>query len=403
MVYLITGGAGFIGSNFVRFLLNESRENRVIVLDALTYAGNLDNLKEFISEGNILMPRRHLKMGIIEFDERGVSMPICSGESDTLRWSYKLARFAPRTVDVGELKSVVAQFLEIDHRAGRLVFVLGSIVDLAIVDQLMPLADYLVNLAAESHVDRSIEAPATFLNSDILGTHTLLEAARKQRTLRTFLHMSTDEVYGSTDGRGFTETAPLNPTSPYSASKAAADHQVLAYGATYGLPVLILRPTNNFGSNQYPEKLIPLMIIRALLDQPLPLYGDGLQVRNWLHVSDTVAALALVLRSGVPGEIYNVSGGNEHTNIEIVHMVLDVLGKNDDLIRHVTDRPGHDRRYAVDDQKLRRLGFRQGGTFIPQLEATIYWYIQNREWWSKTLEGDEDYRQFIRTWYEGRK
>lgn len=326
---LVTGGAGFIGSHFIRLLLEGREEIRVVNLDALTYAGDLENLRD------------------------------CEGDP-------------------------------------RYRFVRGDVGDRALLDRLFRefRFDAVVHFAAESHVDRSITDPERFLSTNVLGTQALLDAARAHWALRPedlrskeyregvrYLQISTDEVYGALGPEGmFTETTPLAPNSPYSASKAAADLLVLAYHRTYGLPVNITRCSNNYGPFQYPEKLIPLMISRALADQPLPVYGDGLQVRDWIHVRDHCGAVKAVLERGRAGEVYNVGGRSERSNLEIVRLILRELGKPESLIAHVPDRPGHDRRYAIDNTKITaELGWRPEHTFESGLRETVLWYRSHPE------------------------
>lgn len=332
MNILVTGGAGFIGANFVRRLLARG-EDRVVNLDLLTYAGNLENLA-----GLEAHPR------------------------------YRFARG-----DVGD----------------------GGLVDSLLAAEKI---DAVVNFAAESHVDRSLEAPRTFLETNVLGTQTLLDAARAAGVGR-FVQVSTDEVYGSLGAEGrFTETSPLAPNSPYAASKAAADLVCRAYHKTFGLPVMVTRCSNNYGPYQFPEKLIPLMIANALEDRPLPVYGDGRNVRDWLHVEDHCAAVELVLREGRPGEVYNVGGENEWPNLEIVKLLLRLLGKPESLIRFVPDRPGHDRRYAIDAGKLRReLGWAPALPFADGIAATVAWYREHRPWWEQIRSGA--YREYYDRMY----
>ena len=315
----VTGGAGFIGSHFIRLILHDHPDDEVVNLDQLTYAGNLDNLRD------------------VEGDP-------------------------------------------------RYTFVKGDICDPEVVDAVVGGADVVVNFAAETHVDRSITGPQDFIRTDVLGTHVLLEAARRHGSAR-YLQVSTDEVYGSIDEGAFTEDDPLDPSSPYSASKAGADLLVLAAAATFGLPVLVTRSSNNYGPNQYPEKLIPLFVTNALGEAPLPVYGDGLQVRDWIHVEDNCRAIDLVLRRGREGAVYNVGGGNERTNLDLTRRVLRLLGKSDDLMRFVDDRPGHDRRYALDCARLRALGWEPRIAFDEGLAATVDWYAQNEWWWGKIKSG----------------
>jgi dTDP-glucose 4,6-dehydratase len=317
---LVTGGAGFIGSNFVHHLLS-TYDYHVVNLDALTYAGNLDNLRD------------------IEGDAR-----------------YR--------------------------------FVHGNICDAELVDSLMPEVDAVVNFAAESHVDRSLMEAGSFIKTDILGAYVLLEAARRHGVER-FLHISTDEVYGEiAPGLSSLEEDPLRPRSPYAASKAGAEMQCRAFHETYGLPVVISRGSNNIGPYQHAEKAVPLFITNALTDQPIPLYGDGLQVRDWQYVADHCRALDLVLHRGVAGEVYNVGAGNERPNIEVLTAILDLLDKPRSLIRHIEDRPGHDRRYSLDSSKAHALGWTPQYAFEAALEKTVRWYVDNRRWWEKVRSGD---------------
>ena len=335
MKILVTGGAGFIGSNFVRYILETYPDYEVVNLDLLTYAGNLENLADL--EG---------------------------------REDYR--------------------------------FVRGDISDARLLDRLFAEGvDGVVNFAAESHVDRSIEDPGHFLATNILGTQALLEAARRYRVNR-FLQISTDEVYGSLAGEGaFTEESPLAPNSPYSASKASADLLCRAYWKTYDLPVVTTRCSNNYGPYQFPEKLIPLFITNALADEPLPVYGDGLYVRDWIYVRDHCSALDRVLHDGRPGEIYNVGADAERTNLEITRTILEKLDKDAGLVRHVKDRPGHDRRYAIDSSKIQtELGWRPATPFQDGMSHTIEWYLRNEPWWQKIKSGE--YREYYERMYGNR-
>jgi dTDP-glucose 4,6-dehydratase len=336
MKLLITGGAGFIGSNFVRFMVNKYPQYQIVNLDLLTYAGNLENLKDIEDKPN-----------------------------------YK--------------------------------FVKGDIADRSFVNNLFEQEkfDYVINFAAESHVDRSITNPEIFVQTNIQGTLALLDAA-KEIGVKKYLQVSTDEVYGTLGETGyFSETTPLAPNSPYSASKAGADFLVRAYHETYGLPVNITRCSNNYGPYHFPEKLIPLMIINALHDKELPVYGDGLNIRDWLHVEDHCQAIDLVLHNGRDGEVYNVGGNNERTNIHIVKTILEQLGKPESLIKYVKDRPGHDRRYAIDATKLRtELGWKPKYTFETGIKQTIDWYLNNQEWWEKIISGE--YQDYFKSQYGDR-
>jgi dTDP-glucose 4,6-dehydratase len=333
---LVTGGAGFIGSNFIRYILTET-DWTITNLDKLTYAGNLENL---------------------------------SGIQGNTRYS----------------------------------FVRGDIAGVPFIDSLFAEKkfDTVGNFAAESHVDRSILDASPFIQANIAGTQVLLDAARKHG-LQKFVQVSTDEVYGSltADDPEFTEETTLAPNSPYSASKAAADLLCRAYFKTYGLPVVVTRCSNNFGPYQFPEKLIPLVISNALIDKPIPVYGDGMNVRDWLYVLDHCSALKLVVEKGRPGEVYNIGGGAEVPNIVLVKKILQLLGKPESLITYVSDRPGHDWRYAINPRKIEgELGWRPGHNFDGALTATVNWYMQNRSWWEGVKSGK--YLQYYEQLYGSR-
>ncbi|SHJ72506.1 dTDP-glucose 4,6-dehydratase [Dethiosulfatibacter aminovorans DSM 17477] len=335
---LVTGGAGFIGSNFIRLILKKYPDNKIINVDALTYAGNLENLEEIRGRSNY-------------------------------------------------------SFMKIDIRDREKIEEVFEVNDIMAV----------VNFAAESHVDRSIEEPEIFLTTNIVGTQILLDVAKKYWKVRPkdkycreykdgvkFLQVSTDEVYGTLEETGmFVETMPLMPNSPYSASKASADMMVRAYNETFGFPVNITRCSNNYGPYQFPEKLIPLIINNCLKEKDLPVYGDGMQIRDWLHVSDHCSAIDTVLHNGKDGEVYNIGGNNEKANIEIVKLIIDILGKSDNLIKYVKDRPGHDRRYAIDNTKITtQLGWEPAYTFEQGMKETIQWYLDNPEWIENIISGD---------------
>lgn len=324
---LVTGGAGFIGGNFVRYMVNKYPSYNIINLDLLTYAGNLESLKDIEDKEN-----------------------------------YK--------------------------------FVKGDIADREFIFNLFKgeKIDTVVNFAAESHVDRSVEDPGIFIKTNIIGTQVLLDAAKEYKVER-YHQVSTDEVYGDLPldkpDLFFTEKTPLNPSSPYSASKTSADLLVHAYERTYGLPTTISRCSNNYGPYHFPEKLIPLMISKALNNEPLPVYGDGLNVRDWLHVYDHCTAIDLILHKGKIGEVYNVGGHNERTNLEVVKTILKELGKSESLINYVKDRPGHDLRYAIDPTKLKsELGWTPVYNFESGIKDTIQWYLDNRKWWENILTGE---------------
>ena len=339
MKILVTGGAGFIGGNFVHYMVNKYPEDMIVNLDLLTYAGNLETLKPVENKPN-----------------------------------YK--------------------------------FVHGDIADRPFIMDLFEKEqfDVVVNFAAESHVDRSITNPGIFVQTNVLGTQTLLDASR-QFGVKRYHQVSTDEVYGDLPldrpDLFFTETTPIHTSSPYSASKASADLFVLAYYRTFGLPVTVSRCSNNYGPYHFPEKLIPLMISRALADESLPVYGKGENVRDWLHVSDHCSAIDLIIRKGTVGEIYNIGGHNERTNLEVVKTILKALDKPESLIQHVTDRPGHDRRYAIDPTKIEtELGWKPQYNFDTGIAMTIQWYLDNQDWWKHILSGE--YSNYFEKMYGNR-
>jgi len=315
---LITGGLGFIGSNFIRDMVKRHPDYYIKNLDAMTYAGNPASLKN----------------------------------------------------------------IENHH---HYTFIKGNVANEKDVKKAMKEIDAVINFAAETHVDKSIIDPENFVRTNFTGTYVLLECARKYHIER-FLQISSDEVYGSIENGSFKETDALSPSSPYSASKAGADLLAKAYYNTYGLPVLITRSSNNFGPYQFPEKLVPLFIVKALSDQSLPLYGDGLNVRDWIYVEDNCTAIGMVLQEGRVGEIYNIAAGNEKTNLEVTKFILEELGKPESLIHYVQDRPGHDRRYSLDTTKIKTLGWKPYYNFEEAMRKTIAWYLQNEWWWKPLLK-----------------
>jgi dTDP-glucose 4,6-dehydratase len=322
---LITGGAGFIGGNFVQYMVNKYSRYEIVNLDLLTYAGDLTKHSEIENNEN-----------------------------------YRFVK-----VDIADKDSIMSLFEEEKF-------------------------DYVAHFAAESHVDRSITEPEIFLRTNVLGTQVLLDAAKKYNVTK-FVHVSTDEVYGELDFDSttfFTEETPIQPNSPYSASKASSDLIVRAYHETFGLPMNITRCSNNYGPYHFPEKLIPLTISRVLNDQKVPVYGDGRNIRDWLHVLDHCTAIDLVMHEGVDGEVYNVGGHNERTNLEVVKTIIQKLGKSEDLIEFVTDRLGHDKRYAIDPTKLEKLGWKPTYTFETGIAQTIQWYLDHQEWWEQIISGE---------------
>ncbi len=330
MKLFITGGAGFIGSNFIRYILKKYPKYKIINYDKLTYAGNLDNLRD------------------IEKNPR-----------------YK--------------------------------FVKGDICDFKLVSKHTKGVDIIVNFAAETHVDRSILNADQFIKTDVNGTFALLEAARANN-IKKFVHISTDEVYGSILKGSFTEESPIQPNSPYSAAKASSDMLVRSYFVTYGLPAIITRCSNNYGPYQYPEKVIPLFVTNAMDDIPLPLYGDGKNVRDWLYVLDHCRGIDIAMRKGKNGEVYNIGGGVELTNIELTNKILQIMGKPKTLIKRVADRLGHDRRYSIDCSKLAKLGYKPAYTFEKALKETIKWYIDNEKIWRRLK--DKGYKKYYAKQYK---
>jgi dTDP-glucose 4,6-dehydratase len=332
---LVTGGAGFIGSNFIRHALHTHPDWRITNLDKLTYAGRMETLHDVI-----------------------------------------------------------------DHPRHR--FVRGDVADPSVAAPLVKASEIVVHFAAETHVDRSILEAGEFIRTDVIGTFVLLEAARAASTLRTFVQISTDEVYGSVAAGSSIETDELRPRNPYSASKTGADRLAYSYWATYGVPVVITRASNNYGPYQFPEKLIPLFITNLLHDVPVPLYGDGQNVRDWMHVTDHCHGIDLVIERGKPGEVYNIGGGNEVRNVDLTHMLLRLTDRSDSLVRRVQDRQGHDLRYSLDTTKLRALGWRPRVPFEEGLGETVRWYRQNEWWWRPIKESDPAFRAYYQTQYGSR-
>jgi len=334
MKLLITGGLGFIGSNFIRYILNKYKNYEVVNLDKMTYAANPENLRD------------------IENDRR-----------------YK--------------------------------FVKGDICDKNLVDNLVSAEkpDVIINFAAETHVDRSILEPEAFIKTDIFGTYTLLEAVKAHK-IEKYIQISTDEVYGSIEKGKFTEESTIKPNSPYSSSKAGADLLVRAYFETYNLPVVITRSSNNYGPYAYPEKMIPLFITNLIEGKKVPLYGDGLNIRDWLYVLDNCSGIDVVLHKGKIGEVYNIGADNERTNKEITEIILKELGKDKNFIEYVKDRPGHDFRYALDSKKIKKLGWRPEYDFKKAIKETIEWYVSNPDWWKKIKSGE--YLEYYKKQYRSR-
>lgn len=330
--YLITGGAGFIGSNFIHYLFKKYQDLKIINLDKLTYAGNLDNLKD------------------IESDSR-----------------YR--------------------------------FVKGDIKDRSLLRDLMKETDIVVHFAAETHVDRSILDAGEFVLTDVFGTYILLDEA-KNSGISLFIHISTDEVYGSIEYGSFSEDDPLVPSSPYAASKAGGDRLAYSYYKTYNFPVIILRPSNNYGPYQYPEKVIPLFITNALEDKSLPLYGDGKNVRDWLYVEDCCQAIDLSIKKGKIGEVYNIGASHEIQNIKIAERILEILDKPKSFIQFVKDRLGHDRRYSLNWDKIKKIGWKPETSFKTGLEKTVKWYKENQGWWRKIKQKSIEYREFYKAYYK---
>jgi dTDP-glucose 4,6-dehydratase len=342
MRYLVTGGAGFIGSNFVRYLFQKYGDDaQVVNLDKLTYAGIRENLAEYEGKAN-----------------------------------YRFLHG-----DIAQPEDVAEAYKGVDESG----------------------VDVVVNFAAESHVDRSLMEAGTFIETDVHGVLVLLEEARKHAPkLKRFVQISTDEVYGSIESGSFHEADPLNPRNPYSASKAGGDRMAYAYSQTYGLPVIVTRASNNFGPWQYPEKLIPLFVTNAIDDLPLPLYGDGRNVRDWLYVEDHCAAVDFLIEHGVDGETYNIGGGNERENRDITQKILELTNKPDSLIKRVADRQGHDRRYSIDMSKVESMGFRRATNFDDALRRTVQWYVENEPWWRAIKERSAEFKAYYEKQYAKR-
>ncbi len=329
---LVTGGAGFIGSNFVLHALTTHPDWRITTLDKLTYAGRMENLRDVVDN-----PRHQ--------------------------------------------------------------FVQGDVIDAAVAGPLVRNAEIVVHFAAETHVDRSLREAGAFITTDVYGSFVLLDAARHAPRLRRFIQISTDEVYGSVETGSSTETDEVKPRNPYAASKAGADRLAYSYWATYGVPVIITRASNNYGARQFPEKVIPLFVTNAIDQLPVPLYGDGLNIRDWLHVEDHCRALDLLIARGENGEVYNVGGGNEVANLDLTHQILELLDRPRSLIQPVADRLGHDRRYSLDTTKLRTLGWRPQHMFLDGLRATVDWYRDNDWWWRPIKEASPAYLKYYQTQY----
>ncbi len=334
MRILVTGGAGFIGSNFIRYVLTKDKSCEVVNLDKLSYAGNLENLSDIEKNPNY-------------------------------------------------------------------TFIKGDICDPNAVDKAMDKCDSVLNFAAESHVDRSILDSSDFIMTNIFGTNVLLEAARRHKVAK-FIQISTDEVYGSVEKGSSGEESSLLPNSPYSASKAGAEHLCRSYFITFGLPVIVTRSSNNFGPYQYPEKFVALSITNLIEGKKVPLYGDGKNVRDWIYVEDNCDAIYFILKKGKPGEIYNIAGENEMQNLEVIGLILKAMGQDPSKIEYVKDRLGHDRRYSLNDSKLRELGWKPKNEFISALDRTIRWYKENEEWWKAIKHKNADYRKFYGKQYEGK-
>lgn len=369
MNLLITGGAGFIGSNFVKYILAKYPHYKVIVLDKLTYAGNLDNLKEFLHPDNLFL-------------EKGYQT----------EYPHQIVEDSP------SLSSIFRSQLEVNP----LFFIQGDVCDNRLVEKIVSEIDIVLNFAAQSHVDRSIMEAGSFVYTDVYGVYVLLEAARKN-PIKRFIQIGTDESYGSIEEGSFKEADPLRPNSPYAASKAAADLLVRSYYITYQVPAIITRSSNNFGPYQYPEKLIPLFVTNAIEDRHLPLYGDGMNVRDWLYILDNCRAIDLVLHKGKIGEVYNIGADNERANMEVTKIILKLLNKPASLIKLVRDRPAHDRRYALDSSKIKSLGWKVSYDFTNAMKETIRWYQSNKKWWQKIKGKDKGFQEYYRKQYQERQ
>ncbi len=397
----VLGGAGFLGSNFIDFLINENY--KIICVDNLCYSGFLFNLKPYIEKGKIIALAKGRDFFEIDFNIYNSNFIFYKSISSNKIFyekfnektkGYDLTIFE----DENEFKMEIDNFLKSEE---KFLFVLGSITDEKVLDNLFRYSDYVLNFAAETHVDKSILSQDEFIFTDIIGTYKILKVLKKYKNVKKFIQVSTDEVYGPKKEGSFKETDSLNPTSPYSASKAAGDLLCLSFYRTFNLPVIIVRPSNNYGPKQYPEKLVPLSIIKILRNEKVPIYGNGRQKREWIYAGDTAYGIYTVLKKGEIGEIYNIGSGFEIENIELVKIIGNFMGKNENFYEFVKDRPSHDIRYFLDSTKIRKLGWEPKTDFYDGIKRTIEFYKENKDFYFKIFESEE-FKSFYNLWYQKR-
>ncbi|MEO0232772.1 MAG: dTDP-glucose 4,6-dehydratase [candidate division WOR-3 bacterium] len=397
----VLGGAGFLGSNFIDFLINENY--RIICVDNLSYSGFLFNLKPYIDKSRIIALKEGKDFFEVQFNiynsDSGFYRNVFLNKIFYEKFNEKIKGYNLNVFErEDDFKKEIENFLKNEE---KFIFILGSITDEKILDIIFEYSDYVLNFAAETHVDKSIISQEEFIFTDIIGTYKILKTLKKYKNVKKFIQISTDEVYGSSIEGSFKENDILNPTSPYSASKASADLLCLSFYKTFNLPVIIVRPSNNYGPKQYPEKFIPLSIIKILRNEKVPIYGNGRQKREWIHVNDTAYGIYTVLKKGEIGEIYNIGSGFEIENIELVKVIGKFMGKDKDFYEFVKDRPSHDARYFLDSSKIRKLGWEPKINFYDGIKRTIEFYKENKEFYFKILESEE-FKSFYNLWYQKR-
>ncbi len=397
----VSGAAGFIGSNFVHFAIEKG--HKVIAIDNLSYAGFLFNLEPWILESKILSLKTGKDFSRVNFsiEKRQnhiykkifSNRVLCQISDDKLK-GYDITIFENREDFTKEIKT----FIESKE---KLLFILGSITDEELISTILPCVDYFFNFAAETHIDRSIISQEEFIFTDILGTYNILKGLIKNKNVKKFIHISTDEVYGSSIEGSFSEDSTLNPSSPYAATKASADLLCLAFHKTFNIPIILIRPSNNYGPKQYPEKLIPLSIIKILKQEKVPIYGNGKQKREWIYVDDCVKGIYTVYKKGIIGGAYNIGSGFEIENLEVVKKIGEILGRNEDIYEFVKDRPSHDTRYFLDSSRIKSLGWKPEIDFKKGLKLTVNWYKERKDLYLRIIES-KDFSSFYKLWYQKR-
>lgn len=395
---LVLGGAGFIGSNFIDFIIKENY--KIICLDNLSYSGNLFNLKNYLKK--IVLLKEGKDFCEIPFFLNNINNEIYKkiflNKIIYEKVNEKIRGFDLIFLDENEFKREIEKFLKDEE---KFLFVLGSINDEKILKILFQFSDYVINFAAQTHVDRSILYHDEFITTQVFGTYNILKNLKNYKNVKKYIHISTDEVYGPSFEGSFDENSKLNPTSPYAASKACADLLAISFYKTFNLPIIILRPSNTYGPKQYPEKFIPLIIIKILRNEKIPIYGNGKQKREWIYVSDVVNGIYTILKKGEIGEIYNVGSGFEIENIELVKIIGEIMGKRDDFYEFVKDRPSHDVRYFLDTSKIRKIGWEPKINFYEGIKKTIEFYKENKEFYFKIFDSSE-FKSFYNLWYQKR-